>query len=194
MQPFTLSAALTDRTIKILRRIPDAYLHVNVAGHRMQLIRRGSVECEYPVSTSSFGMGGREGSRQTPPGIHRIFAKMGAGSPLHAIFRDRIDTGELWTPGTAGENLVLTRILRLEGLEEGVNRGPGIDSFDRCIYIHGTNKEDRVGTPLSHGCVVMKNRDITELFDRVEEGMLVIIDNGAGKEKPCGRDGHLSGG
>ena len=72
--------------------------------------------------------------------------------------------------------MILTRILRLEGLEEGVNRGPGIDSFERYIYIHGTNKERQIGAPMSNGCVCMKNNDVVALFNSVKEGTIVVID------------------
>ena len=66
--------------------------------------------------------------------------------------------------------------MRLEGLEEGINKGAGVDSYERCIYIHGTNLEDLVGTPLSHGCIALRNPDILRLFERVREGTLVYID------------------
>jgi lipoprotein-anchoring transpeptidase ErfK/SrfK len=36
------------------------------------------------------------------------------------------------------------------------------------VYIHGTNHEDEIGTPASHGCVRMKNADLLELFERVK--------------------------
>jgi len=66
--------------------------------------------------------------------------------------------------------------MRLEGLEDGINRGPNIDSFDRYIYIHGTNREEQIGTPISHGCICMKHNDIIKLFDIVTEDTIVIID------------------
>ncbi len=51
-----------------------------------------------------------------------------------------------------------------------------MDSYERYIYIHGTGREDLVGTPLSHGCVCLRNHDIIRLFDMVKEGTLVYID------------------
>ena len=56
-------------------------------------------------------------------------------------------------------------MITLDGLEEGWNRGPGRDSLARFIYLHGTNREDLLGTPASHGCVRMANADILHLFD-----------------------------
>jgi UDP-N-acetylmuramate--alanine ligase len=88
----------------------------------------------------------------------------------------------------------LTRILRLEGLEEGINKGPGVDSFERYIYIHGTGREDLIGTPLSHGCVCLRNLDIIRLFGMVKESTLVYIDPPpiVLGEEPC-RSVHFTG-
>jgi L,D-peptidoglycan transpeptidase YkuD (ErfK/YbiS/YcfS/YnhG family) len=127
------------------------------------------------ISTSRFGIGNREGSNMTPPGLHRIEEKIGGGATPRTIFRSREDTGEVWKDGMDDENQILTRILRLRGLEEGVNAGPGIDSYERYIYIHGTNREELIGTPMSHGCVCMKNDDVIRLFDMVDVGTMVYI-------------------
>jgi len=94
------------------------------------------------------------------------------------VFRGRIPTGKrYWEENDVEQekNLITTRILRLQGLEDGHNAGPGIDSFDRYIYVHGTNHEDRLGTPTSGGCVLLSNRDVEELFESVDLGSLVLI-------------------
>ena len=58
------------------------------------------------------------------------------------------------------------------------NKGKKIDTYSRGIYIHGTSEEGSLGNPSSHGCVRMNNSDIIYLFDRIEEGTLVVlIDN-----------------
>ena len=49
-------------------------------------------------------------------------------------------------------------MLTLEGLEDGVNHGPGRDSLERYIYLHGTNHEAEIGRPTSHGCVRLAQR------------------------------------
>jgi lipoprotein-anchoring transpeptidase ErfK/SrfK len=56
-----------------------------------------------------------------------------------------------------------------------VNQGNGVDTHDRYIYIHGTNEEGRIGQAVSHGCIRMKNMDVIELFEYVNEGTAVII-------------------
>jgi len=158
-------------------RVPDeTYLVVSVEEQALFVCRDGEILGRYDCSTSRLGTGIRENSLKTPPGLHRICEKYGEGAPPGRVFRDREDTGEDWDHKENGDNLILTRILRLEGLEEGINRGPGVDSYERYIYIHGTGREDQIGTPLSHGCIVMRNHDVIRLFDTVREGCLVYID------------------
>lgn len=163
----------------------DLYIVVSIEAQRLFVCKNGSVVDSYVCSTSRFGTGNRENSLKTPLGIHRIKEKFGGGAPAGRIFIDREDTGMDWDHTRNGDNLILTRILRLEGLEQGVNKGPGIDSYERYIYIHGTGREDLVGTPLSHGCVCMRNLDVTRLFETVGEGTLVSID-----PPPLSVDGH----
>ena len=50
------------------------------------------------------------------------------------------------------KNLITTRILWLAGLEPGVNAGGAVDTYERYIYIHGTNHEHRLGAPASSEC------------------------------------------
>lgn len=100
---------------------------------------------------------------------------IGHNAPAGRIFKSRIDTGIKYDQDTREENLICTRILRLEGLQPGINKGPGIDSYERYIYIHGTNREKEIGTPLSHGCICMKNTDIIALFNIVKENTIVVI-------------------
>ena len=153
----------------------EPFLVVSIERQKLFLCRYDTVAGCYDCSTSRFGNGNRENSLRTPLGIHRIKEKYGAGAPAGRVFRDREDTGEDWDHRQSGDNLILTRILRLEGLEPGVNKGEGIDSYERYIYIHGTGREDLIGRPLSHGCVCMRNRDVIELFEKVPELSLIHI-------------------
>ncbi|MBD3392485.1 MAG: L,D-transpeptidase family protein [Chitinivibrionales bacterium] len=156
--------------------VPSQYVTISPARQRLSVVKNGDVGASYPVSTSRFGIGNREGSFMTPPGVHRIAEKIGDGARPGTVFRDRLDTGEVWDGRARADNLILTRILRLEGLEDGINRGPGIGSFERYIYIHGTDKEESIGTPISHGCVCMRNADVIALYNTVEVGTIVVID------------------
>jgi UDP-N-acetylmuramate--alanine ligase len=157
------------------RALTDRVLVVDVERQRLALLEDATLRCEYPVSTAAAGVGGAEGSLRTPPGWHRIHARIGAGSPLGAVFESREPTGEVWAGEARAEDLILTRVLTLEGLERGVNRGPGRDSLERYIYLHGTNHEARLGTPGSHGCVRLSNADVADLFERVAAGDLVLV-------------------
>jgi len=151
-------------------------LVVDVPRQRLVLFdREGSALAEYRVSTAAAGIGGEAGSNRTPPGLHRIHARIGAGQPAGTVFASREPTGEVWRGEPRADDLILTRVITLEGLEEGVNRGPGCDSLERYIYLHGTNHEDALGEPGSHGCVRLANADVLELFERVTEGDLVVV-------------------
>ena len=154
----------------------ELFLVVSIETQTLLVCANDTIIERYDCSTSRFGVGNRENSLKTPLGLHRIREKFGNGAPAGRVFRDREDTGEDWDHCQNGDNLILTRIFRLEGLEEGINKGPGVDSYERYIYIHGTGREVLIGAPLSHGCVCLRNLDVIRLFEKVKEGTLVYID------------------
>lgn len=43
------------------------------------------------------------------------------------------------------------------------------------IYLHGTTNTGHLGSPGSHGCVRLSNANITDLYDRVSQGIPIII-------------------
>ena len=151
------------------------WLLVDLAGQRLVLVETGRVTGLWPVSTAAAGPDNREGSGGTPIGLHRIERRIGLTASPGTVFASREPTGEEWHGQADERDLILTRILTLDGLEDGINRGPGVDSRARYIYIHGTNHEDQVGRPVSHGCVRMTNRDVVELAELVREGDPVVI-------------------
>ena len=126
-----------------------------------------------PASTSRFGVGQLEGSNRTPLGLHRVARSIGTGWPQGTVFRSRVPTGFTWTGSPNAP--IAHRILWLEGLEAGFNRGGCLDSFLRYIYIHGVGDELTLGRPASRGCVHLAARDIIELADRIPEQSLVWI-------------------
>jgi lipoprotein-anchoring transpeptidase ErfK/SrfK len=121
----------------------------------------------------------KSGSNKTPIGIHRIKSKIGDNVPINSRFIGRKLTGEIIeviSDTSKGDlDIISTRIMWLSGEEYGINKGNGIDSYERYIYIHGTNEEGRIGIPSSHGCVRMKNKDVIDLYRKVEVGTLVLI-------------------
>ncbi len=128
---------------------------------------------KYVVSTSAYGTGQVIHSNQTPLGWHRIAEKVGAGEPVGTVFRSRKVTGLTWV-GQPDASIV-HRILWLEGLEPGVNRGGKVDTFQRFIYIHGFSDETTLGRPKSHGCIHMAASDLIPLFDRLPVGTVAWI-------------------
>lgn len=133
----------------------------------------------YLISSGLNGIGEQEHSGKTPRGWHQIKQKIGQDMPMNAVLKARQWTGEIYDAELAASNperdWILTRILWLDGLEEGFNRGKGHDTFDRYIYIHGTPDSEPMGIPKSHGCIRMSSADVQELFDLVEQGALVYL-------------------
>lgn len=125
---------------------------------------------EWAISTSKFGLGFIEGSNCTPLGAFVVAEKHGADAPLNTIFKARQAVGEWQGSGTETEDLVLTRILRLAGAEP-----KNANTYDRYVYIHGTNDERRIGQRSSHGCIRMRNAEIIDLFERIPVGTPVWI-------------------
>lgn len=132
----------------------------------------------YTVSTSRNTASCVADSNGTPMGLHEIADKIGQDQPAGMVFKGRVPTGKLFTEYSgeaAAANLITSRILRLRGIEPGRNAGPGCDSYERYIYIHGSNHEDRIGQPFSGGCIEMHNTEVIELFDQLEPGDLIWI-------------------
>src|SRR5450759_935803 len=113
----------------------ELFLVVSIETQTLLVCMNDTIVERYDAATSRSGNGNRENSLKTPLGVHRIKEKFGSGAPAGRIFIDREDTGMDWDPRSIENNLVLTRILRLEGLEEGINKGAGVDSYERYIYI-----------------------------------------------------------
>ena len=145
-------------------------IHVSIRDQRLTLTENETSIRSYPVSTSRFGVGTEEGSMKTPIGQFRIAEKIGGDSPTGTIFRSRVPL-DPDQPLPHTEDLVMSRILWLDGSDED-----NANTRDRYIYIHGTRHEDKIGTPASCGCVRMRNADVIELFDLVDEGTPVVIE------------------
>jgi L,D-transpeptidase YbiS len=152
-----------------MKKSPEAKIHISVRKQQLVLKSGRKKLANYPVSTSRFGLGSKEGSFKTPTGKFRIAEKIGDGKPLGTLFKSRRPV-RATKKILREEDLVMTRILWLDGLE-----GRNANTHGRYIYIHGTNHEESIGMPASHGCVRMRNADLVELFDRVAVGMLVEI-------------------
>jgi len=144
-------------------------IDVSVRDQRLILTRDGKELRSYPISTSRFGIGTEEGSLKTPRGRFRIAEKIGDGAATRTIFKAPVALGPD-DPLPDTEDFITSRILWLDGLEE-----ENANTRDRFIYIHGTKHEDEIGTPASHGCIRMRNADVIELFELVDETTQVVI-------------------
>ena len=145
-------------------------VRISVPDQKMLVFNKGVEIARYDVSTSKFGVGGHAGSFTTPLGALEVAKKIGNGARSGMKFHSRRATGEIVAPNSLGRDPIVSRILWLKGLEPQ-NR----DAFSRCIYIHGTAEEWRIGTAASYGCIRMRSHDVIELFNTLGVGARVEV-------------------
>lgn len=124
----------------------------------------------FVISTAANGFGCDAGSYKTPTGYFKIAEKIGDGHASGTVFKSRHPTGDVWQGETSADDLILTRILWLSGIE-----AHNANTLERYIYLHGTNHEDRLGSPCSHGCIRFSNQDILAVFSALGVGDVVLI-------------------
>jgi lipoprotein-anchoring transpeptidase ErfK/SrfK len=180
-------SVLDVQKLEEMQKICDAFslpfigvcILVNVATQRLHLITSQNLTSSYSISTAKNGVGQREGTGQTPLGLHFVGEKIGDGANPFEIFKSRVSTGEI-AKADVGEKSIIGRILWLQGVQPGLNQGKDseeavVDSRDRYIYIHGTNDIANIGKPVSGGCIRMKPDELIELFREVPEKTPVYI-------------------
>lgn len=143
---------------------------ISVRDQKLILLQNGGKLATYPVSTSKFGLGDARGRMTTPLGYLAVAQKIGDHAPAGAVFHKRRFTGEILRPNAPGRDPIITRIIWLRGLES-----QNAQAFGRCIYIHGTPEEKTIGRPASYGCIRMKSKDVTALYEQLPLGALVQI-------------------
>lgn len=149
---------------------PSRRLEVSIDEQILRVLDGDECIRQFPISTATKGMGFVKDTYRTPTGNFRIAEKIGEGEASGTVFKKRVPVGS-WQPGDVVDgDLVLTRILQLEGLD-----AENTNSFERHIYIHGTNHEDRLGRPASLGCVRLANAGMIELFEMIEVGTPLVI-------------------
>ena len=157
----------------------DRILVVRIETQTLQFYRGGELVRSHVISTTKRPPSNVKDSLGTPRGLHVIAERIGAGQPPGMVFKARVPTGKHFSELPDADqhpNLITSRILWLRGLEPGVNQGGNVDTYERYVYIHGTNHEDRLGMPQSAGCVLMANREIVELYEEVRAGDFVWIE------------------
>ena len=155
-------------------------IQISISKQELYLIEFGEISKTYKISSSKYGEGSKENSFKTPLGKHEIKKLIGKNEQKGMRFVGRTpselypiyDNEEVYVT----DDVVQSRIIWLSGMEEGINQGPGVDSFDRYIYIHGTPYSNTLGSKQSQGCIRMSDRDVIKLFDLVDQKTLVLID------------------
>lgn len=146
------------------------HIEISIAKQTLHLVEDGMETRCYQISSAKNGLGSEEGSYKTPLGNFIISEKHGHNEPINTIFKGRVPVGE-WSPcQQCDDDLVTSRILWLGGIDND-----NANTKQRYIYIHGTNHEDKLGSPHSCGCIRMSNKDVIELFDNVTENTPVRI-------------------
>jgi len=174
--PATLPEACL-RACDRLQLTPTHYVVVvQISTQHIALYEDGRFDSEYPCSTSRYGIGQEKDSNCTPLGLHRIAEKIGAGEPPGTVFKSRVIVGHTSDPGLEHAGIA-TRIMWLDGLDPGFNRGGNVDTHDRYVYIHGTGNQARIGRPASLGCTELADPVLIKLFDLLPSGTMVWIED-----------------
>ena len=165
--------------ILFMMSLSSKEIQISISKQELYLIEFGEISKTYKISSSKYGEGSKENSFKTPLGKHEIKKLIGKNEQKGMRFVGRTpselypiyDNEEVYVT----DDVVQSRIIWLSGMEEGINQGPGVDSFDRYIYIHGTPEEWLLGQKASKGCIRMANRDVIELLDLLSGGEIVYI-------------------
>ena len=142
-------------------------IFINISTQCLTLYKNFESIIQYKISSSKYGEGSEIGSYKTPLGAHYIKEVIGIDVNPLTIFKERVATREIAQviskKISTNTDVICSRILWLDGLDEGKNKGSNCDSYKRFIYLHGTNEEGLLGEKASHGCIRMSNNDIIEL-------------------------------
>jgi len=157
----------------------DYFIEISISKQLLSCYYLDNCVAVYKISSGKNGVGEKQGSGCTPRGWHEIAEIIGLTSAINTVFVGRIATGEIYS-NELGLNFpdrdwILTRILWLKGLEPSINLGGVVDTYNRYIYIHGTNDEKNIGKPMSHGCIRMHNHDVMKLASWAKTGTKVFI-------------------
>jgi len=145
------------------------HIYISIGEQKLRLFEGDALVAEYVISSSANGIGFEEGSYCTPTGRFEVSEKIGDGEALGTIFKSRKPMA-VWDGTASDDDMILSRILRLNGLD-----AENANSMDRYIYVHGTNQEDLLGGPASCGCIRMANKDVIDLFDKIDVGVPLVI-------------------
>jgi hypothetical protein len=152
-----VSVAAADEVVPY---VPSVSIVISVPEQKLTVLRDGCLWKKYPISTSKYGVGDSYGSYKTPVGQLRVCEKIGEELASGSVIKQRHATGEVLPANSPGRDPIVTRILWLDGLEEQNH-----NARSRGIYIHGTTEEEKIGKPVSYGCIRMRSKDVLEVFE-----------------------------
>ena len=146
-------AAADAREVVAFRGFEPGTIVVRTGERRLYLVVEPGIALRYPVGV------GRRGKAWT--GRAHIDGKYvrPAWSPPEEVRRDNPRLPDI-IPGGSPRNPMGAAALTLSGGE---------------YAIHGTNAPESIGGFVSYGCIRMRNRDIVDLYDRVEVGTRVLV-------------------
>jgi hypothetical protein len=152
-------------------------IFINTKKQKLYLLVNHKIKYEFSISSSYKGTGCQVDSNKTPIGLHTVISKIGNGLPAGTLFKNRRPTKKIinYLPKDKYD-YITSRIIRLSGLEDKINKGGEVDTYNRYIYIHGTPHIDKLGQPESHGCIRMSDNDVIILFNSIKYKTLVLID------------------
>ncbi|NJL86279.1 MAG: L,D-transpeptidase [Leptolyngbyaceae cyanobacterium SM1_1_3] len=137
-----------DVDLRVSPQAKNTKLVVSLAERQLRLYVK-----DEPVASYEIAVG--QDDWQTPAGSFKVRHKQEYPAWQHPI------TGEVVLPGP--DNPLGSRWL-------------GFWSDGKyAIGFHGTNQEELIGQAVSHGCIRLRDRDIRDLYDRVELGTAVIV-------------------
>lgn len=171
--------------------VTPQHLIISVADQKAYFYKNGTLNDIYQVSTSSKGVGQVSESGKTPLGLHEIAEKDAGTAPYACHLSGRRCTGDIVTIEYRALKpsplKITTRVLRLKGLVKGFNSGKNsdeqsVDTFNRYIYLQGSNADGMLGTPVTEGAIHFSNLEIMRLFDAI--GLKSHVDIIEGSHRP----------
>ena len=141
-------------------KLEDADILIDLANQTLSLPKHNKF---YVVSTGKMELGNKK--IRVKPHVDGIGLLRNLVCNLpKCSFIARQPTGEVYSSELAAQfperDWILSRILWLDGLEEGFNKGEGHDTMQRYIYIHGTPDKEPMGFQCHMGvfeCVMKKS-------------------------------------
>ena len=127
---------------------PIIRLEIKLSDRRVYVYQNDKVKTSFPIAVGRAGW-------ETPTGSYEVMQMIRNPSWQNPF------TGEVIPPGS--DNPLGTRWIAF--WTDGSN----------FIGFHGTPNEESVGTPASHGCIRMYDRDVQKLFEMVGVGTKVSV-------------------